>query len=173
MDLSLLVQEAFPKATLTIYDNARYTPTLPAFLGGEAQFPVEQAGEGANQAALNQAELFARGFQLSRVNSFSNTSGFGSTYQVTPSARLQASYAYGFVQFGKSFVTQGAASAFESRAHFASVGPSVQVSSIDTVSLSYTFARGESDAAFSLYQSHGAFAECRRLLSPAFSFALT
>jgi hypothetical protein len=174
MDLSRLVQQVLPQMTMTIYDSVLYTPTPPAFIGGTAQLPVEQATEGSDQAPqLTQAELFVRGFQLSRINTFSNTSGVGTSYQMTPIARFQATYAYGFVQFGKSFVPQGRNVAFESRAHSVSAGPSMRVSSVDTINASYTYSRGEANTAFSLYESHGGFVGWNRILSPAFTMGVT
>jgi hypothetical protein len=118
-----------PGAKLEVSDYFRYTPQPPAFLTGV------QTSEGV-------PDIYSRGLQVARANATSNTARVTGTYALSPTVDLLGTYSHSFFSIGRVFVSQGTGGAtptsgLTTETHAWAVGPSLQLSRGDTVSLQY------------------------------------
>ena len=116
-------------AKLQVSDYFRYTPQPPAFLTGV-------------QTSQGVPDIYARGLQVARANSTSNTATATGTYELSPTVDLLGKYSHSFFSIGRVFVSQGTGgvtptSGLKTETHAWAVGPSLRLSRGDTVSLQY------------------------------------
>src|SRR6059036_3573395 len=109
-----------PRASLTVTDFFTYTPQPPAFLSPQAQ-------------AGGQSDIFARGIQPVRANSYRNTGTVAGSYVLSPRVSLRASYAYSFNRFGKSFATPTSGALFDTTNQTVNLGTQAQLTRLDSV----------------------------------------
>jgi len=156
LDFSSLVQRIAPKASLQVSDSVQYTPVPPAFVTGNSNLSQIVGPEATNE--LPQSQVFLRGVQLSRVNTFSNSTGISGAMPLSPRASLNGSYTYSFIQFGTPAVNQSQTSAqqsvFRTDIHTASIGPSYQISPRDIVNAAYTYTLSEYGAGQGSFETH-------------------
>jgi hypothetical protein len=115
---------------LQVTDSFLYTPETPAFLiGGKPE----------------QSDIFARGIQAYRANSFSNTFRANSGYSFSRSASLRADYQFSIFRIGRfytsTFAPQGEIGIFDTTVHSFSSGPSFQLEGGDSVYLRYNYTK--------------------------------
>lgn len=128
-NLDKFIGQWIPGAKLEVSDYFRYTPQPPAFLTGV------QTSEGV-------PDIYARGLQVARANSISNTARATGTYALSPTVSVLGKYSHSLFSIGRVFVSQGTAGAtptsgLETETHAWAVGPSFRLSRGDTVSLQY------------------------------------
>lgn len=115
-----------PRAKLKISDTFLFTPELPAFLPGGR--------------AATESDIFARGVQLSRANTFSNIASVTGEYGFTPVIGLAGTYSYSLFRVGQIFLAtpnQVTATFTDSNIHSFSGGPKFQLTRSETLSLNY------------------------------------
>jgi hypothetical protein len=167
LDLTRLVQQGVPRMTLLVADTFTYTPQPPAFLTGGA---VNAAGDPADQ---DPASAFARGLQVQRVNTITNSASVISTYAVTPTLSLYMNAAHGLQRFGATPGAQGVASLVSTDFRSLSAGPQISLSPNETVRLLFTHARtdflgGQVSGFPPYFETNGGLITYRRpLLTPA------
>jgi hypothetical protein len=127
-NLDKLIGQLIPGAKLQVSDYFQFTPQPPAFLTGV-------------QTSQGVPDIYARGLQVARANSTSNTATARGTYALSPTLSLLGEYSHSFFSFGQVFVTQEAGaspiSGLTTETHAWSAGPSLRLSKGDTVSLKY------------------------------------
>ena len=170
--LDRVVQRFFPDARLRVSDTLTYTPQLPGFLGGN---PVNDQVIGSdNSGQLPVADQYGRGIQAPRVTATANDTTIGGSIPFSPTIAMIATYSYSFVKFGNSSVPTGTSTVpalFESSTNKATVGPTYKATSMDTLSLLYSYADTQFDQAS--YQSHQGSLSWYRTLSQEFRTTLT
>ena len=88
-DLSPWMHELLPGLHLRLSDAFRYTPEPPAFLTG---------------GTPGQSDVFARGVQTTRANTYSNIFSAAGEYPFSRSVELRTNYTYSIRRTGRSFV---------------------------------------------------------------------
>lgn len=144
LSLDNAVKRWIPRASLQVTDFFAYTPQPPAFLNPEAQ-------------AAGQSDVFARGIQPVRADSYRNTSTVAGSYVLSPRVSLQASYAYSFNRFGKTFATPAAGGVFDTTNQTVNLGGQTQVTRLDSMNVTYTYAQsdfGSGSGAVSQFKTH-------------------
>jgi hypothetical protein len=137
-DLSKWTNELVPGLKLQVSDSFLYTPEPPAFLTGGR--PSETS------------DVFTRGIQAVRANTYTNTASLGGTYAVSRSIGLRANYSYSIFKVGQFFLTPttGTTSSgtpvgfFDTNYHSVSAGPTYQFGRGDTLFLQYNYISVES-----------------------------
>lgn len=145
MNLNRLVQEYNPRLSLTLSNGTFYTPQAPAF--GPPNPDVEP-------------NVFARGIQIVRVNTFSNASSATATYLLSPMTSIRVSYTYSMLRFGHSFVNIGDVGLIDTNTQSINAGPQFPVTAQDSLSINYLyqrtdFVRGQLPGFPSSYETHG------------------
>jgi hypothetical protein len=136
LDLSRLVQQAIPRLTLLVSNTFSYTPQPPAFLGGGA---VNASGEPASQ---DLADSYARGLQVQRVNTLSNTASAISTYALTPSIYMYGNATYVVQRFGSiPDNQQRVVPLLSSDTQHYTIGPEFRFSTNETVRTLFIYSR--------------------------------
>lgn len=120
-----LIGQLIPGAKLRVSESFRYTPEPPAFLTG--------GKPGAT------ADSFTRGLQGFRANTFANIASAQGAYSLSQTVTLRGDYSYSLFRAGTFFVqsTGGGPTFFDTNIQRWSVGPSVRLTSADTVTLKY------------------------------------
>ncbi len=135
LDLTRLVQQALPRMTLLVSDSFTYTPQPPAFLAGGA---VNAAGDPADQ---DPASAFARGLQIQRVNTMTNSASVVSTYAVTPALSLYMNATHAFQRYGATTGAPAVASLVSTDMRSLSAGLQISLSPNETVRILLTHTR--------------------------------
>jgi len=115
-----------PGLKLQISDVFQYTPEMPAFLPGGR--------------LATDSDIFARGIQATRANTFTNTASVTGAYGLTPSLGLAGAYSYSMFTVGTLYVppsNQFAQTFADTKYHSFSVGPTLQLTRSETLSLNY------------------------------------
>jgi hypothetical protein len=127
-DLSGWTNELVPGLKVQVSDSFLYTPESPAFLTGG------KPGE--------TADIFSRGIQAVRANTYRNTFSAVGTYSFTRSAGLRTDYSYSIYRFGNfiSTVPTGSPIAFfDSTLHTVAAGPTYTFGGGDTLFMRYSY----------------------------------
>lgn len=167
LDLTRLVQQAVPRMTLLVSDSFTYTPQPPAFLAGGA---VNAAGDPADQDPAN---AFARGLQVQRVNTITNSASVISTYAVTPALSLYMNASHAFQRYGATPGAQEVASLVSTDSRSFSTGPQISLSPNETVRILLThnrtdFLGGQTSEFPPYFETNGGLIAYRRpLFTPA------
>lgn len=128
MNLNRLVQEYNPRLSLTLSNGTFYTPQAPAFSPPNPDLDPN---------------VFARGIQIVRVNTFTNASSATATYRLMPTTSLRVSYTYNVIRFGSSFVNIGNAGLINTNTQSINAGPQFQLTERDTMSINYLYQRSD------------------------------
>ncbi len=167
LDLTRLVQQAVPRMTLLVSDSFTYTPQPPAFLAGGA---VNVAGDPADQ---DPASAFARGLQIQRVNTITNSASVISTYALTPTLSLYTNATHALQRYGATPGSQAVASLVSTNFRSLSSGLEIGVSPNETVRILFThnrtdFLSGQTSEFPPYFETNGGMIAYRRpLLTPA------
>ncbi len=145
MNLNRLVQRYVPQLSLTISNGTFYAPNAPAFSPGN--FDTDP-------------NVFSRGVQVARVNTFTNAASAVAAYAFSQMTSLRVSYSYSVIRFGQSFVQTGNAGPVNTNAQVINVGPQFRISPQDTLSVNYIYEKtdfiGGQIAGFpSQFETHG------------------
>jgi len=111
-------------AQLRVYDYFRYTPTSPGFLSG---------------GKVGTEDPFLRGIQSFRANTFTNTFSTDGVLPLYRDLGLQGKYSFSIYRVGSPINTtaSGAVQFFDTIVQTWSIGPRLQVSRLDGISLLY------------------------------------
>lgn len=132
-DLSGWVSELVPGFKLRVSDSFLYTPEPPAFLTGGK--PNELS------------DVFSRGIQAVRANTFTNTVQTQSEYSLSRLVSLRSDYSYSLYKVGQIFLTSlgGVPVAFfDTSVHNVATGPTYRFDGGDTLFLKYNYVAAES-----------------------------
>jgi hypothetical protein len=126
-DLTGWAHELVPGLKLRVSDSFLYTPEPPAFLtGGKPE----------------QSDVFNRGIQAFRANTFSNNLSADGGYSFSRSLGVRTNYTYSIWRIGQLYVTSTAATPFtffDTTVHNVSVGPTYAFDGGDTLFLRYGY----------------------------------
>lgn len=136
LSLDNSVKRLLPNASLRITDYVRYTPTPPGFVNPAAGTSPSDPG--------NVSNIYAQGLLGYRTNNLINNAAAMTSYAVTPTTSLNASYSYSIIRFGSS----QAASAtqpllFDTTTQAVTVGGSTKLSALDTMTVTYSHSLSE------------------------------
>jgi len=131
-DMSDWTNELMHGLSLHLSDSFLYTPETPAFLiGGKPE----------------QSDIFARGAQAYRANTFSNSLSADGGYAFSRSASLRATYQYSIFRVGNfytsTFAPQGQVAIFNTTLHSIATGPSFTLEGGDTLWLRYSYTNAD------------------------------
>lgn len=163
MDLVQAVQRVLPRArSLMVSDSILYTPQLPAFYQGGANF----VGLGGGSLM---SDTFGRGIQAFRINTFMNTGSVQGSYALSPTTDFGFDYSNSLLRFSGTFLGVGSRNlVFDSTSQTIHAGPRIHLSPRDTLALGYvhtaTFQTG-----VGTYKSHGTTVTWSRTISPSLS----
>jgi hypothetical protein len=127
-DLSGWTNELLSGLKVQVSDSFLYTPESPAFLTGGR--------------AADASDVFSRGIQTVRANTFRNTFAAGGTYSFTRSLGLRTDYSFSIYRYGNfiSTVPTGSPVAFfDSTLHTIAAGPTYQMEGGDTLFMRYGY----------------------------------
>jgi hypothetical protein len=120
--------ELLPGLKLRVSDAFLYTPESPAFLTG---------------GKIDQSDVFNRGIQSFRANTFTNNFAADGGYSVTRSIGMRANYTYSIYRVGQLYVTSNVAAGpftfFDTTVHRVSAGPTYAFDGGDTLFLQYAY----------------------------------
>lgn len=145
MNLNRLVQEYVPQISLTVSNGTFYVPNAPAFQPGNIDADPN---------------VFARGIQVARVDTFTNASSVLATYAFSQMTSFRVSYTYSIIRFGRSYVREGNSGLVDTNTQSINAGPQFRVSPQDTLSINYVYQKtdfiGSQVAGFpGQYETHG------------------
>ncbi len=132
-DMTRGVSEFVRGLRLRISDSFRYTPETPAFLTG---------GHPADTA-----DLYTRGIQGFRANTYSNILSAYSDYSLSRSFSLSTNYSYSIFRTGRidaSVAGSNPVSYFNNTQHSADIGPTYTFDGGDTLFFKFNYTTGES-----------------------------
>ena len=118
---------------LRIYDSFRYTPEPPAFLTG-GQPP-------------GTSDIYSRGIQGYRANTYSNVLQVKSDYSLNRSFSLSTNYSYSIFRRGSIDATSTSVNPviyFNNKQHSLDMGPKYMFEGGDTLFFKYNYSAGES-----------------------------
>src|SRR5207247_10596488 len=125
-------------------DFFTYTPQPPAFLTPQAQ-------------ASGQSDVFARGIQPVRADSYQNSATVAGSYVLSPRVDLKASYTYSLNHFGKTFATPTSGSVFDTTNQTVNLGTQAQLTRLDSGNFTYAYSQsdfGPGSGAVSQFKTH-------------------
>ena len=133
-DMTRWANELVRGLQLRISDSFRYTPESPSFLTGG-----QPAGSGSS-------DIYLRGIQGYRANTYSNILLFNSDYSLSRSFSLTTNYSYSM--FRRGAINAAVASTipvsyFNNRQHSADIGPTYTFDGGDTLFFKYNYTIGE------------------------------
>ena len=131
-DMTRGVSELVRGLQLRISDSFRYTPESPAFLTG---------GQPAGTS-----DIYFRGIQGYRANTYSNVLSVNSDYSLSRSFSLTTNYSYSMFRRGSINATVASTipvSYFNNRQHSADIGPTYTFDGGDTLFFKYNYTIGE------------------------------
>lgn len=112
-------------ARLRVTENFRYTPESPGFLTGVRQTVVED-------------DVFSRGIQSFRANTFINTTSVNGSYPVSRDLSLEGGYTFALRRVGQiQGGTVGGVNFFDTNSHTWFGGPRYQLTRNDSVAAVY------------------------------------
>jgi hypothetical protein len=123
-DVTNWVRELLPGATLRLSDVFQYTPEPPAFLTG---------------GKIAETDVFARGIQGYRANTFYNNLSADGGYSISRSVGLKTSYTYSIRRTGSFFVPGTPFTFFNTTTHNVAVGPTYAFENGDTLFMKYNY----------------------------------
>jgi hypothetical protein len=132
-DMTRGVSELVRGLRLRISDSFRYTPETPAFLTG---------GHPADTA-----DIYTRGIQGYRANTYSNILSADSNYSLSRSFSLSTNYYYSIFRTGRIDATVAGSNPvayFNNTQHSADIGPTYTFDGGDTLFFKYNYSTGES-----------------------------
>lgn len=132
-DLSDWTKELLPGLRFNVNDAFLYTPETPAFLAGSK--------------SADSSDIFSRGIQAVRANTFSNVLRAHSDYSLSRSVDLRGDYSYSIFRVGQLLATGPAdlsASFFDNTVHTAAAGPVYRLEGGDTLFFKYAYMTAES-----------------------------
>ena len=131
-DLSGWMSELLPGLTFRVSDSFQYTPEPPAFLTGG------KPGE--------TSDVFSRGIQAVRANTFTNIFLANADYSISRSVGLRTDYSHSFFKVGQIFITTTAGvpvAFFDTQIHSVSTGPTYTFEGGETLFLKYNYMTGQ------------------------------
>jgi len=167
MELAQAVQRMLPRArSLMVSDSILYTPQLPAFFQGGANF----IGLGVPGQTSN---IFGTGIQAFRINTFSNQGSVQGSYGLSPTTDFGVGYTHSILNFSGTFLGAGSQNqVFNTTRQTINAGPRIQLSPRDALNLLYTYTKTDQPG-FGTYNTHTAVANWIRAISPALSSTIT
>jgi hypothetical protein len=123
-DVTRGVGELVRGLQLRIFDSFRYTPEPPAFLSGN--HPTDTA------------DIYGRGIQGVRANSYANILSANSDYPLSRSFSLSTDYGYSIFRSGSG------TGYFNNTQHSVNIGPTFTFDGGDTLFFKYNYSMGES-----------------------------
>lgn len=126
-DVSNYIREFVPGLTLRVSDLFLYTPQPPAFVTGK----------------IAEGDVFARGVQGYRANTFINTLSTDAGYAISRSWSVQALYSYSIRRTGTFFVPGQPFTFFNTTVNNIGVGPTYQFDNGDTLFMKYNYVTSE------------------------------
>jgi hypothetical protein len=134
-DMTRGVSELVRGLRLRISDSFRYTPEPPAFLTG------------GQPAGTSPSDIYTRGIQGYRANTFNNVLQVKSDYTLYRSFSLSTNYSYSMFRTGAIDATVTSTvpvSYFNNKQHSADIGPTFTFDGGDTLFFKYNYTIGES-----------------------------
>jgi hypothetical protein len=128
-DVSAWVHELLPGARLRLSDQFMYTPEPPAFLTG---------------GKIAETDVFARGIQGFRANTFSNSVSADAGYSISRSVGLRTTYTYSIRRTGSGFVPGSPFLFFDTTAHNVAAGPTYTFDNGDSLFIRYNYMDSDS-----------------------------
>ncbi len=132
LKLDGLVGQVLPGLKLRISDGFAFTPEAPNFVPAGTPAPTEN--------------VFARGIQTVRANTFTNSASAVASYPITKSWSVHGDYLFSIFRVGNILFEQSTAVPvvfFNTDYHRLTAGPSYRISDRDQLSLNYTATRAE------------------------------
>lgn len=137
LDVTQLARQWIPRIkNLQVTETFSYSPFPPSFLSGDAQ--VSQA---LTPDAVSVSDQYIRGLQAFRVNTYTNMTGVSGVVPVSSAVEFRGAYTYSFIKFGTPFVPGSSGDFFPSTNHLATVGPTIQISAKDAISVNALYQR--------------------------------
>ena len=124
--LDKFVNQFIHGAKFQVSDSFSFSPESPSFVSAATPQPA--------------ANPFAVGIVPVRANMYTNTATLAGAYPLTPALTLQGTYSYSLLRIGEVFVKQPVPAPvifFDTDMHAWSIGPTLQLSRTDTISLFY------------------------------------
>lgn len=132
-DMTRGVSELVRGLQLRISDSFRYTPETPAFLTGNH--------------TSDTADIYSRGIQGVRANTYTNVLSANSDYPLSRSFSLSTNYFYSIFRIGSLNLTSASGNPvayFRNTQHSADIGPTFTFDGGDTLFFKYNYTIGES-----------------------------
>jgi hypothetical protein len=151
---------------LYISNFTNYTPTPPSFLtaGSGAYSPLTEQGA----APLSVEDTYIRGFQLQRVNTFTNQTTIGGLYPLSNTTNLVAGYSYAFIKFGRQYQSDFTPGLFDNVQHTGRLGLSHRLTAQDTILFQYAYNRDIfASSGSGNYETHGGTVAWTRNYNPS------
>ncbi len=132
LNLTRLIGALTPRATLNVSSVTLFKPQAPSF-------GTTGVGNAIGEQAVNP---FARGIEISRVETLVSTSAMRFSYNLTQAASFQANYSLSIIRFGHSFTPNVVQSnLINTNTHLIMAGPQIRVTSLDTIGINYLYQR--------------------------------
>jgi len=132
-DVTDWAHELLPGLKLRISDAFRYTPQQSAFMG---------VGTRISNTLQNEPNVFFRGIQGARANTYSNNFFTEGGYSFSRSVGLRANYNYSILHIGRLYVNQASTAAlnyFDTQVHNVTSGPTYTFYDGDTLFLKFSY----------------------------------
>jgi hypothetical protein len=126
MKLDGLVGQLIPGLKLQVSDSFLFSPELPSFVTAGTPAPTEN--------------IFARGIQPVRADTYNNTASVAASYPLSNSLAIKGSYAYSLFRVGRILVEQSPdvpVVFFNTDFHLASFGPTYNLARGDRIGFDY------------------------------------
>jgi len=128
LNLDNSIKRWLPNASLSVTDTFSYTPLPPGYAN-----PIAGSSPSAPENIQN---VYAQGFLGFRTNNLMNSGTVSTSYAMTASTSLNASYNYSIIRFGSSPSTQGL-TLFDTTTQTGTVGGATRLSELDTLNVRY------------------------------------
>jgi hypothetical protein len=166
MELAQAVKRVLPRArSLMVTDSILYTPQLPAFFQGGANF----IGLGALGQTSN---IFGTGIQAFRINTFSNQGSVQGSYALSPTTDFGVGYTHSSLHFSGTLLGASQNQVFNTTQQTINGGPRTRLSPNDLLNLTYTYTKTEQPG-FGTYNTHTAVASWIRAILPSLSSSVS
>lgn len=131
-DVSNWVRELLPRAQLRLSDNFMYTPETPAFVTG---------------GKISESDVYARGIQGFRSNTFSNRFLADGGYSISRSIGLRSIYSYSIRRTGSFYVTGTPFTYYDTTTNNVAFGPTYTFDDGDSLFIRYNYQASNQSAA--------------------------
>lgn len=163
LNLDNSIKRIFANASLRVVDMVTYTPLPPGF--------INPAAGTSPSDPVNIQNVFAQGILAYRVNNLNNNGTVSTSYTITPTTSLNASFNHAMIKFGSSpLAAHGGVpiGLFDVTTQTGTVGGNARVSRVDTLNVEFSHAQTQfvSTAVGAFFKANSATVGWSRTLTP-------